>query len=188
MIATRLSLGAISESSSRYLPPSEASLRAKPVTFPLVEPRDDAAGDGVAYARKDGRDRPRLSLEGKGRRGGACHDDVGLRADQLVRERSHPIDVIAEPTKVDPHVAAIGPAQARKRLRERQKATLLLGIVFVAPHEHADVPYAALLRVRRQRPRRRAAAPSDEFAPSKANAHLALPYRGTLWRQNNPSL
>jgi hypothetical protein len=34
MIAARLSLGAISESSSSHLPPSEASKVAKPVMFP----------------------------------------------------------------------------------------------------------------------------------------------------------
>jgi hypothetical protein len=35
MIAARLSPGAISESSSSHLPPSEASKMAKPVAFPL---------------------------------------------------------------------------------------------------------------------------------------------------------
>jgi hypothetical protein len=65
-----------------------------------VEPRDDAAGDGVARARKDDRDRPRLPLEGNGRRGRACQDDVGLQADQLLCERSYPIDAIAVPPKV----------------------------------------------------------------------------------------
>jgi hypothetical protein len=59
-----------------------------------VEPRDDAAGDGIGHARKDDWDRPRLPLEGHGRRGRACQYDVGLQADQLLRERSHPIDVI----------------------------------------------------------------------------------------------
>ena len=55
----------------------------------LVEPRDDAAGDGVAHGRKDDWDRMRLSLEGSGRRGRAyCQDDVGLEANQLLRERS----------------------------------------------------------------------------------------------------
>src|SRR5439155_14922369 len=83
-----------------------------------VEPRDDAAGDGVARARKDDRDRPRLPLDGNGRRGPVCQDDVGLQADQLLRERSYPIDVTAAPTKVDPHVAATGPTQVRKRLSE----------------------------------------------------------------------
>jgi hypothetical protein len=41
------------------------------------------------------------------------HDDVGLRDDQLPRERSYPIGVIAGPPKVDPHVAANGPTQIR---------------------------------------------------------------------------
>src|SRR5215813_5788774 len=48
----------------------------------------------------DDRDRPHLTLEGNGRRGRVCHDDVGLQADQLLRERTYPIDVIAGPTKV----------------------------------------------------------------------------------------
>jgi hypothetical protein len=81
-----------------------------------------------------------------------------LRADQLLRERSHPIDVTAVPPKVHSHVAAIGPTQARKRLRERGDPSLIYGIVFVAHHEHADAPrVVALLRPRRERPRRRAA-------------------------------
>ena len=76
----------------------------------------------------------------------------------LMREaRSYPIDVGASPTNVHPHVAAFGPAQARKRLRERRVANLPQGIVFVELHDHADAPHAvALLRARRQRPRRRA--------------------------------
>jgi hypothetical protein len=86
-----------------------------------------------------------------------------LRADQFLRERSCPIGVIAEPTRVHPHIAAIGPTQARQRLRERRVATLLLGIVFVARHEHADAPHAfALLGMTRDRPCRRAPEPRDE--------------------------
>jgi hypothetical protein len=94
-----------------------------------------------------------------------------LQANQLLRERSHPIDVIlAAPPKVHPHVAAIGPTRVRKRLRERREARLHDGIVFVAHHEHADAPHAvALLRPRRERPRRSAAERSDEFAPSNAD-------------------
>jgi len=148
-----------------------------------VKPRDDAAGDGVAPA-KDDWDRPRLPLEGDGRRGRVCQDDVRLQADQLCGERSYPIDVTAAPPKVDPQVAAIGPAQARKRLRKRRDHSLRHGIVFVVLHEHADTPDAvALLRARRERPRyRRAAEAGDEFAPSKANPHLALPFQGALSR------
>jgi hypothetical protein len=102
-----------------------------------------------------------------------------LQADQLLRERSHPIGVIAVPSKVHPHVAALGPTQVRKRLNERRNERLHHGIVFDARHEHADAPHAlALLRARRERPSRRTAERSDEFAPSKANAHLPLPVRG----------
>jgi hypothetical protein len=113
----------------------------------LVEPRDDAAGDRVAHARKDDRDRPRLPLDGNGRRGRACYDDVGLQADQLLRERSYPTGVIATPTKVHPHVAAIGPAQVHKGLSEENETPS------IARKEHADAPHAvALLRPRGERP------------------------------------
>ena len=37
-----------------------------------------------------------------------------------------------------------------------------------------------LLRTCRERPRRRAAEPNDEFAPSKPNAHVPLPCEETL--------
>jgi hypothetical protein len=72
-----------------------------------------------------------------------------------MRECSYRIGVNAAPTKVDPHVAAIGPTQVRKRLSERRDDSLRLGIVFVAPsYEQADTPYPlALLRPRHQRPR-----------------------------------
>src|SRR5262249_24929816 len=49
---------------------------------------------------------------------------------------------------------------------ERREAKLPLRIVFIEPHEHADPPHAvALLRLRRERPRRRAAEERDERAP-----------------------
>jgi hypothetical protein len=89
-----------------------------------------------------------------------------LQANQLLRNRSYSIDVSAVPSKVHPHVAAVGPTQARKRLRERGDNSLRQGIVFVERHEHADAPHAAvLLRARCERPRRRAAKERDEFAP-----------------------
>src|SRR5262249_22414941 len=100
-----------------------------------VEPRDDAACEGIGHDPRDDGDRPRLPLESNSRRGPDCHDDVGLQADHLPRERSYPIDVTTAPTKVHPHVAAIGPTQVRKRLSERREPSLLRGIVFVAPEE-----------------------------------------------------
>ena len=97
----------------------------------------------------------------------ASLDDVGLQADQLLRERSYPIGVIAVPPKVHPHVAANDPTQVRKSLRERREARLPQRIVFVARHEHADAPHpVALLRPGHHRPHRRAPEPRDKFAPS----------------------
>jgi hypothetical protein len=88
-----------------------------------------------------------------------------VQADQLLRKHSYPIDVIAAPTKVHPHVAAIGPTKARKGLRERREGRLRRGIVFVARHEHADAPHArVLLRPCRERPCSRAAKERDEVA------------------------
>jgi hypothetical protein len=77
--------------------------------------------------------RSRLPLEGNGRRGTGWHDDVGLQADQLLRERSYPIDVTATPTKVHPHIAAINPTQIRKCLRERGEAALIHWVVSLPP-------------------------------------------------------
>jgi hypothetical protein len=79
-----------------------------------------------------------------------------------MRVRSYAIDVIAGPTKVYPHVAATGPTQVRKRLRERGEASLPRRIVFVGPwYEHADAPHARVLlrapRAAKLSPRRRGA-------------------------------
>jgi hypothetical protein len=115
---------------------------------------------------KDDRDRLRLPLDGNGRRGAVCYDDVGLRPGQLLRECSYLIDVAACPTKVYPHIAAIGPTQVCKRLSERRDASLPLRIVFVRWDEHADATYSVgLLRGYHKRPRRRAAEPCDELPP-----------------------
>ena len=73
------------------------------------EARHKAELDRVSTNAEGDRDRPRLPLEGKDRRGRGCADDIGLQADQLLRERSHPIDVCAVPPNFNSHVAANGP-------------------------------------------------------------------------------
>jgi hypothetical protein len=89
-----------------------------------------------------------------------------LQADQLLCERWYLIDVTAGRPEVHPNVAANGPTQVRKGLRERRAETLLLGIVFVERHEHADAPNTLpLLRTRHHRPRRRTPEPRDELPP-----------------------
>jgi hypothetical protein len=90
----------------------------------------------------------------------------------------YPIGVIAAPSKVHPHVPALSPAQARKRLCERGSVSLPHGIGLVARQEHGDAPYAvALLRPRRERPRcRRSATESgDEFSSCNGGGHLRAP-------------
>ena len=49
--------------------------------------------------------RPRLPLEGNDHGGRGCHDDVGLQADQLLREGSYPIDrrVNSRHNCINPH-------------------------------------------------------------------------------------
>src|SRR6516164_2718532 len=168
MIAARLRPGAISESSSSHLPPIEASQTAKPVVFPpgwlsaatrplptgsatptmtigiVCVSRWTATVAGVVFVTMMSGFKPTNSC-----------------ASARVRLPSPPPH-----RKVYPHVAAIGPTQVRKRLRERGVAKLPLRIIFLEPHEHADAPYALrLLRPCRERPRRRAAEPRDKRAP-----------------------
>src|SRR6516165_8161423 len=160
MIATRLSPGAISESSSSHLPPSEASKTAKPVMFPpgwLSRATMPLATGSIRFAKTIGIvrvSRWRATVAGveSVRMMSGCRP-TNSRASARIRLMSPPA-----PTKVHPHVAAIGPTQVRKRLRERKNARLRKRIVLVVRHEHADALHAvALLRTCGKRPRRRAA-------------------------------
>ena len=74
---------------------------------------------------------------------------------------------VPRPAVVDPHVAALSPAQLLQFLPERRNAGLRLRVIAGQVHEHADAPHAlALLRRRRARPRNcRAAEERDELAP-----------------------
>jgi hypothetical protein len=104
---------------------------------------------------------------GSGRWRRACHDDVGLQADQILRQRPYPIDVTAAPSKVHSHVAPIGPTQVRKGLREHRDASPRDGIVFTASNEHADPAHAlGLLRPCNYWPRCRGPEPRNELPPS----------------------
>src|SRR6516162_5921346 len=77
------------------------------------------------------------------------------------------------PAVLDQHVAALDKADFAQSLAKSREA-------ICAPFGRTGIEnpnwwYRRLLRTRRERPRRRAAESSDEIAPSKKNAHLALP-------------
>jgi hypothetical protein len=79
-----------------------------------------------------------------------------LQADQLLRERSYPIDVTSAPTKVHPKVASFRPAETAQALCQSHDAGLRLRIILGEARQHAKPPYPlARLRARRQRPCRR---------------------------------
>src|SRR5262245_8570605 len=74
--------------------------------------------------------------------------------------------VAATPAEIDAHVAADAPAHLLKPLHECRETPLSLRVVCRKVHEHADAAHLlALLRVRRERPDRRAAEQPDEQAP-----------------------
>jgi hypothetical protein len=68
-----------------------------------------------------------------------------LKVDQLFREHSRQVDSAGGPN-VRPHVAAVGPAQLGKLLREAGELGLSDGIVFVSKDQHADPSHALALR------------------------------------------
>ena len=78
------------------------------------------------------------------------------------------VGIARAPASIDAHVAAVGPAQLLQPLQERRDAGLRIAD---RPRreldEHADAPHPlALLRARRERPRRRRTAEKrDELAP-----------------------
>jgi hypothetical protein len=137
---------------------------------------NEANADRVGNNRKYNRDRPRLPLECSGLWSSVREDYVGLQVEQLFRGHPHPVYVAGGPTNVHAQVAAIGPTQLRKSLREPGEVGLCLRIVFIERHQNADPPHAAgLLRPRRERPCRYAAKPGDELPPSHLSslqAHL----------------
>ena len=69
------------------------------------------------------------------------------------------VGIARAPAIVDPHVAADRSSPIAAALQERADAGLCFRIVRGCGHEHADAPHPlALLRARRERPRRRRAA------------------------------
>ena len=97
---------------------------------------------------------------------------------QFRRECARTVGIGGSITVVDPHVAAIGPAQFLQSLLEGREASLFFGIVCDPAHEHADATHpVGLLRARRQRARC-GAAKTDYKLPPSDYWHLPHPERG----------
>ena len=68
------------------------------------------------------------------------------------------LGVAQGPTVVDPHIAAVGPAQLLQPLQKGSEASAPYRIIRGHVREHADAAHSLrLLRARRERPRCRAA-------------------------------
>src|SRR5262249_14165407 len=93
--------------------------------------------------------------------------NVRREGDQFRRVSTKAVHITRGPTRVDPHVAPISPAQFHQPVHERGEPSLPLRIILACIQEHADAPHAlALLRARHPRPRdRRPTEQRDEVAP-----------------------
>src|SRR5262249_13183349 len=93
-------------------------------------------------------------------------DDLWRESGQFSRVSTNFGGIVGRPARVDPHVAADGPAQDRKPLLESPDPGLKYRIVRRCGQQHADPPHSLLLlRARRERPCHRAAEERDELAP-----------------------
>jgi hypothetical protein len=95
-----------------------------------------------------------------------AEDQIEPHLDELAREIPDSLGVARAPAVLDLDVAPVAPAEFLQRSGERGHEGWPGRIALGNAHEHADAPRPlALLRVGRERPRRRAAEQRDEFAP-----------------------
>ena len=81
---------------------------------------------------------------------GSCvgNDRVGLQPDQLLRERTHALNIAGSPAIINPQISAIRPAQLLQAMDKGRGKGLSLGIAFAVCHQHTDAPYAVALCAR----------------------------------------
>ena len=129
--ATRVTRGAICLSSSSHfalmpysnwvnpvaLPPGRARLSTKPApTGSGTLHEHDRHGAGRLLQRPHGRP-------------ASGQDDVRRERDQFRRVSANAVGIARGPAVVDPHVAAVGPAQLLQPLQERREADVCFRIV-----------------------------------------------------------
>ena len=128
---------------------------------------DEAGADRIGDGREHDRHGAGHLQQRRHGRAAIGQDDVRRERDQFRRVLANRVGIACAPAVVDPHVAAVGPAQLLQPLQERRDAGLGFPIVRGRGHEHADAPHPlALLRARRERPRcRRATKNTEKFPP-----------------------
>src|SRR5262249_54656197 len=130
--------------------------------------RDHSGADRIGDNYEDDWDSTSLPMKGDGHRGGIGEDRVRLYLDQFFRELLYLIDNPASPSIFDQQVLPNCPSQFSKAPDKSRDERLRRGVALGVSHQHADPshPVAALLRPRREGPRRRRAAEKrDELAP-----------------------
>src|SRR5262249_16709791 len=112
-------------------------------------------------------------------------DDVGIGRHQTCRVAPYEIHIVGEPALVELDIAAVRPSQLCQLLLECANTGFAVAITFGERHYDSDAPHApALLRSRRERPRRRRAADeSHELAAlhSITSSAIASSLSG-IWR------
>jgi len=93
-------------------------------------------------------------------------NDVRGERDQFRGKCAIALGVTCAPADVDADVATLRPPQLLQPLQKRRETDLPCRIVRRDTQQHANAPHPlALLRPRRERPRRRATEKRDEVAP-----------------------
>src|SRR5215831_14007334 len=93
-------------------------------------------------------------------------NDVQGERDQFRGKCAIALGVTCAPADVDADVATLRPPQLLQPLQKRRETDLPCRIVRRDTHQHANAPHPlALLRPRRERPRRSATEKRDEVAP-----------------------
>src|SRR6516165_8951829 len=136
---------------------------------------DEAAADRIADLDKDDRYGARHLLQRLQRLRGHGQDDVRFQPDKLDRIGPYAFGLGTAPAIVDAYVAALCPTQFFKCLPERRHIGLRIRIVLGKGRQYAHAPHPlALLRSRRERPRRRRAEQRDERAALHVDFALPL--------------
>src|SRR5262249_30990180 len=114
-----------------------------------------SVADRIGHPGKYNRYGPGRLLQFRNDKGIVAKEQVGVERNQLCRKRPSPAGIAPSKAHIDSQVAPAGPSQTRQCAFEFREGGLPLRIILTAADQSADPPHAlALLRPRRQRPRR----------------------------------